>query len=77
MLLNDIDFPWYQDSQKTNESILQDIDWLILGPETGPSARPMLTKWARNIYAQCRVDNVPFFDKKNVLGLNIREIPNA
>jgi len=51
------------------------IDWIISGPETGPKARPMKIEWIRNLYDQCKEANIPFFDKRNSLGLNIQNYP--
>ena len=63
-------------SHGINKSI-QDkkIDWVITGPETGPGARPCKKEWIESLYQQCKVAGVPFFDKKNILGLNIKEFP--
>lgn len=74
-LLSDIDFPWF-DYQKTNGTILDKIDWVIAGPETGPNKRPMQKEWIQNIYNQCKRANVPFFDKKNTLEMNLKQFPN-
>ena len=43
---------------------LDNIDWVIVGGESGPGARPMQKQWVRNIRQQCRVANVPFFFKQ-------------
>lgn len=51
------------------------IDWVIAGPETGHKARPMQKEWIENIYVQCKTAKVPFFDKKNTLGLNLTQTP--
>ena len=40
------------------------IDWVILGGESGPGARPMHPIWVRDILNQCRAANVPFFFKQ-------------
>jgi protein gp37 len=40
------------------------ISWAIVGGESGPRARPMDPRWVRNIQAQCRKANVPFFFKQ-------------
>lgn len=53
------------------------LDWVICGPETGPGARPMKREWIETLYEQCLSAKVPFFDKKNVLGLNLHEFPEA
>lgn len=43
---------------------LMDIDWVIVGGESGPKARPMDPDWARNIRDQCQEAGVPFFMKQ-------------
>ena len=43
---------------------LKGIGWVIVGGESGPRARPMRPEWARDILAQCRRANVPFFFKQ-------------
>ena len=43
---------------------LTGIDWVIVGGESGPGARPMKASWVRNIRAQCRKADVPFFFKQ-------------
>jgi len=59
------------------------LDWIIVGGETGPGARPIRPDWAREIRDQCRDAGVPFFFKK-MSGrkpipddLMIREFPGA
>jgi protein gp37 len=39
------------------------LDWVILGGETGPKARPMHPDWARSVRDQCQEARVPFFFK--------------
>ncbi len=64
------------------------VDWVIVGGESGPHARPMHPDWVRDIRDQCDVAGVPFFmkqmggvrDKKGRLedlpgDLRAREIP--
>jgi protein gp37 len=43
---------------------LQDIDWVIVGGESGPGARPMDPGWVREIRDQCVGANVAFFFKQ-------------
>ncbi len=43
---------------------LTGIDWVIVGGESGPGARPMLEAWVINVLLQCRRDEVPFFFKQ-------------
>jgi protein gp37 len=40
------------------------IDWVIVGGESGPGARPMDPAWATDIRDQCRRRGVPFFFKQ-------------
>jgi len=40
------------------------IDWLIVGGESGPGARPMHPDWARSLRDQCQAAGVPFFFKQ-------------
>jgi protein gp37 len=43
---------------------LDGIDWVIVGGESGPGARPMKIEWVRNIRDQCFSNNVSFFFKQ-------------
>ena len=40
------------------------IDWVIVGGESGPGARPMTEAWVLDIRDQCRAASVPFFFKQ-------------
>ncbi|HZX85692.1 MAG TPA: phage Gp37/Gp68 family protein [Reyranella sp.] len=40
------------------------IDWVIVGGESGPSARPMHPDWARGLRDQCAAAGVPFLFKQ-------------
>lgn len=46
------------------ETWSQLIDWVIVGGESGPNARPMHPDWARGIRDQCQKAGVPFFFKQ-------------
>lgn len=43
---------------------LSEIDWVIVGGESGPGARPISLAWVRDIREQCLAANVPFFFKQ-------------
>lgn len=43
---------------------LAGIDWVIVGGESGPGARPMKPEWVLNIRDQCLTAHVPFFFKQ-------------
>jgi protein gp37 len=40
------------------------LDWVIVGGESGPGARPMHPDWARSIRDQCEAAGVAFFFKQ-------------
>jgi protein gp37 len=40
------------------------IDWVIVGGESGPGARPTQKYWVRSIQRQCRFFGIPFFFKQ-------------
>lgn len=41
------------------------FDWVIVGGESGPNARPMQTQWARDIRDACKSAGVPFYFKQH------------
>jgi protein gp37 len=43
---------------------LSEIDWVIVGGESGPGARPAQIEWIREIRDQCIEQQVPFFFKQ-------------
>ncbi len=64
------------------------VDWVIVGGESGPNARPMDVAWARSLHQQCTDAGVSFFmkqmggarDKRGALtdlpdDLRVREVP--
>lgn len=40
------------------------LDWVIVGGESGPGARPMHPDWVPSLRDQCQAANVPFFFKQ-------------
>lgn len=40
------------------------LDWVVVGGESGPGARPMHPDWARSLRDQCVAAGVPFFFKQ-------------
>lgn len=40
------------------------VDWVIVGGESGPNARPMHPDWVRSLRDQCQAANVPFLFKQ-------------
>jgi protein gp37 len=43
---------------------LKNIQWVIVGGESGPKARPMKVEWVLDIKDQCKGAKVPFFFKQ-------------
>jgi protein gp37 len=43
---------------------LDTIDWVIVGGESGPGARPMQKEWVVDIRDQCLQADIPFFFKQ-------------
>ena len=43
---------------------LRGINWVIVGGESGPGARPLQERWVLDIRDQCRESQVPFFFKQ-------------
>ena len=40
------------------------LDWVVVGGESGPKARPMHPQWARDLRDQCAAASVPFLFKQ-------------
>lgn len=47
-----------------HELSLTGIDWVIVGGESGPGARPMKAGWVRQIRRRCNSEGVAFFFKQ-------------
>jgi protein gp37 len=47
-----------------NHGPMRGIDWIIVGGESGPGARPFDLAWARSTIAQCRAAGVSVFCKQ-------------
>lgn len=43
---------------------LTEINWVIVGGESGPKFRPMQTEWVQSLHDQCKSAGVPFFCKQ-------------
>ena len=53
--------PLLEDLGKMN---LKNIDWVIVGGESGHNARPINKEWVENIKQQCEAEDIPFFFKQ-------------
>lgn len=63
--INFTDGPANQDESCMGEwSELDGIDWLIIGGESGPHARPCDVSWIRSLVQQCQAAGVPCFVKQ-------------
>jgi protein gp37 len=56
----------YNDPSTTDPATISchRIDWVIVGGESGPQARPMESVWAQSILEQCNEAGVPAFMKQ-------------
>jgi protein gp37 len=43
---------------------LEGVDWVIVGGESGPGARPMKREWVLRIRDECQRSSIPFFFKQ-------------
>lgn len=55
---------WCSGHEPLCKGRLDGIDWVIVGGESGPGARPMHPWWAKSIQERCHVAGVPFFFKQ-------------
>jgi protein gp37 len=60
---------WNESSPENHLDGLRKLDWVIVGGESGPNARPCNIAWIRDIVRQCKEAGVPCFVKQ--LGANI------
>jgi protein gp37 len=52
------------------------IDWVIIGAESGPGAKPPEPEWVQSIIDQCRDAGIPIFLKNNLnWPMRIQEFP--
>lgn len=63
----DLEIPW----EGERECPTVQVDWVIVGGESGHGARPCSVSWIRSIVGQCKAAAVPVFVKQ--LGTNIRD----
>ncbi|MCW3522077.1 phage Gp37/Gp68 family protein [Burkholderia cenocepacia] len=74
-------FPKLESEHRTR--MIDLLDWVIVGGESGAGARPMHPDWARSLHDQCAAACVPFFMKQMTKKAEIpadlltREFPHA
>jgi protein gp37 len=54
----------FEDGPRRATLNLHGVSWVIVGGESGPRARPMNARWAREIRDACAAVGVPFFFKQ-------------
>jgi protein gp37 len=67
-MLSDVNLVSIRQSRENPVNVLQGLDWVICGAETGRGARPMQDVWALYLEGQCKEAGVPFFFKKDSRG---------
>jgi protein gp37 len=61
-LLEQVDIaPWLRQRPASHGNA---IDWIIVGGESGPKARPLNPGWVRSLRAQCAIAGTAFFFKQ-------------
>jgi hypothetical protein len=55
---------WWEPGDNQKAAPRHGVDWIIVGGESGPGARPMHPDWARSLRDQCNAVGVPFFFKQ-------------
>lgn len=55
---------------------LRRIDWVIVGGESGPNARPMHPEWVRSLRDQCAEAGVPFLFKQHGEWIGVPDLRN-
>ncbi len=65
-LIGPIDFSgmWVPSNPAIHVNMLEKLDWVVVGGESGKSARPMHPDWARTLRDQCVALDVPFLFKQ-------------
>ena len=60
----------------THVRIVDDMDWVIVGGESGKNARPMHPDWAREVRDQCQAAGVPYLlQAVGRMGSSLRFLP--
>ena len=63
-LLGPLNFEQEQNGQGVGDFMIENLDWVIVGGESGPHARPTHPDWVRSIRDQCKEAGVPFLFKQ-------------
>lgn len=60
----DLRYAAFNGSDSFSGSLKDAVNWVIVGGESGPGARPCNVEWIRDIVAQCKATGVPVFVKQ-------------
>lgn len=66
---------WWRGTGVPREMPWRRLDWVIVGGESGPGARPMHPDWARSLRDQCQAAGVAFFFKQWGEWLPLNQVP--
>lgn len=59
----------------SNDQIIDHVDWVVVGAESGPNRRPCSLDWVRQIVQQCQKAEVPVFVKQlDIAGKLVKDI---
>lgn len=58
------EYPFKRLPREHRTKLVDLLDWVIVGGESGPGARPMHPEWARDLRDQCADAGVPFLFKQ-------------
>jgi protein gp37 len=72
--LERVDINIYLDQYLTSVG-RREIDWVIMGCESGPNRRLMNIEWARHMRNQCQSANVPYFLKQMEIDGKVVKMP--
>lgn len=63
-LLGTVDFRFTNGLVPGQDAADYRLDWVVVGGESGPHARPMHPRWVRSIRLQCAREGIPFLFKQ-------------
>lgn len=55
---------YLEKDMRLGEDRMTSLDWVVVGGESGPRARPFLLEWAEDLIEQCTETGVPIFMKQ-------------
>lgn len=64
-LLGPVDLSRWLDDGSNEMALAGTLDWVVVGGESGPHARPMHPAWVRGLRDQCKAARVPFLFKQH------------